>query len=580
MGMTDTEPSARDLARVRQLERHGAASLRALSKERDAEYRAARLRVDGLSAPFAAPHLSVDFSQSSLQRSRGVIDSLSLRLRYSDAGLHRELSPPTGFARLVFDVLEQLRCEAMAAPSYQGLRGNLDSAFLEWCQEAHGKGIGESDLGLLLYTVIHMARARLLGTIEDETAEAIIEATRANLAPVIGQFLYQIPKVREDQRAFAAPAHAIAMALDEMISQSADGDTDAGSRLAERHAVILPPDWQDDANEAPSDVVGAGSQVHGEAITDPADLVTAGGYHIFTQAFDTEVAAASLYRADKRARRRVELNQYVQAQAVSVQRLARELLPIFASPVDDGWLFGQEEGSLDARRLAQLVSNPTYQQVFTQVREQLHSDTVISFLIDNSGSMKRQRYAAVAVLVDTFCRAFELAGIRSEVLGFTTGDWNGGKAMKAWRQQGSPDNPGRLGEVQHVIYKDADTSWRRARLSMACLLETQHFREGVDGEALIWAYQRLLARDESRRFLVVISDGAPMDAATHNNNPDGFLWDHLASVARVIDKAGRVQLGGIGIDLDLGDTYRNCTSLDLSGTLGQASYRVLHELFA
>ena len=579
--MTDSTLTQNELARVRQLERHGAASLRALSGETEAEYRASRLRVDGIPTPFAAPHLSVDFSKASLQRSRGIVDSLGLRLRHSDSALHKALSPKPGFARLVFDVLEQLRCEAKAAPQYQGLRGNLDCAFLEWCEEAHAKGIGESDLGILLYTVIHMARARLIGTIEDETAEAIIEATRANLGRIIGKFLYQIPKVREDQQGFAEPALGIAMALEEMIAQIGDGDTDADSKvLAERHALVLPPDWQDDANDAPSDSVGAGSTVKVEASTDPADMALAGGYHVYTTEFDTEIQANELYWPEKRAQRRVELNQLVLAQAISAPRLARELLPVFATPVEDGLLFGQDEGMIDARRLTQLISNPAYQQIFTQPRHQLHSDTVVSFLIDNSGSMKRQRHATVAVLVDTFCRAFELAGIHSEVLGFTTGDWNGGRAMKEWRKQGTPENPGRLTEVQHVVYKNADTSWRRARMAMACLLETHHYREGVDGEALIWAYRRLLARDESRRYLVVISDGAPMDAATHNANPDGFLWDHLARVARSIDKGRSVRLGAIGIDLDLSDTYRNSVSLDLTGTLGQESYRVLHELFA
>jgi len=377
--MAETTLTADELARLRQLERHGAASLRALSGETEAEYRASRLRVDGVAAPFAAPHLSVDFSKASLQRSRGIVDSLGLRLRYSDYALHQELSPKPGFARLVFDVLEQLRCEAKAAPHFQGLRGNLDAAFLEWCEEAHGKGIGESDLGILLYTVIHMARARLIGTIEDETAEAIIEATRANLGRIIGKFLYQIPKVREEQRSFAEPAFGIAMALDEMIRETNDGDTDADAKvLAERHALVLPPDWQDDANEAPSDSVGAGSAVKVEPSTDPLDLASAGGYHVFTTEFDTEISANDLYWPEKRAQRRVQLNQLVMAQAVSAPRLARELLPVFATPIEDGMLFGQDEGMIDARRLTQLISNPAYQQIFTQPRHQLHADTVVS----------------------------------------------------------------------------------------------------------------------------------------------------------------------------------------------------------
>lgn len=566
-------------ARLRRLERHGAASMRAVSGRSEAEYRAQRLRIAGIPRAFAAPYLAIDFSNASLLQSRGVMDSLGLRLAHSDNVLHRELTPATGFSRLVFDVLEQLRCDSLFSEDQRGVRGNLDAAFLAWCHQAHGDGIADSGLGVLLYTVIHMVRARLIGTLEDETAEALIEATRANLGPMIGHDLYHLQSLRFDQRTFAESALRISLTLDEMIEAEESDSFDDDTKVRERHAIVLPPDWQDDGLEADGDAGGV-SGVVDQHVDAEQPLDSVGDYHVFTTEFDTQVTGNSLFRDDKRQRLRGDLDKLVAAQSVSVPRLAREMNHLFAEPVSDGWLFGQDEGLIDARRLSQLVSNPEYHQVFVQPRLQLHSHSVVSFLIDNSGSMKRQRFAAVAVLIDTLTHALDLAGVATEVLGYTTGDWNGGRAMQAWRRAGQRENPGRIGEAMHIVYKEANQSWRRARSSLASLLDTQHFREGLDGEALIWAYRRLQQQDASKRYLIVISDGAPMDSATHNANRDGFLDDHLRSVAEIIQRRGDVHVGAIGIDLDVSDIFWRSTALDLGGTLGKGSYRVLHELFA
>jgi len=576
---TDEKSSAeisRELSRTRQLERHGAAALRAVSGEPGAEYRASRLRIAHRAQGFASPHLAVSFAESSLSGSRGIADSLALRLRHSDRKLHNEYAPVDAIARIFFDVFEQLRCESLADESLRGIQKNLDAAFVQWCNTVHGGAMADSALGVLLYTVVHMVRARLVSTIEDEIAEGIVEATRANLSSIIGHELYTFKKVRFDQSAFAEHAVSMANKLAAMIDEDGGDDTDVES-VKERHSIVLPPDWDGDGVDEVGDGV-AGALAEADA-TDEAQLDDVGGYHVFTTEFDKEVSGESLYRESKRTELRVSLDRHVLAQAVSVARLARELQLLFAEPADDGWLFGQEAGLVDARRLAQLVSNPHYKQVFVQRRQQPKSNSAITFLIDNSGSMKRQRYVAVATLIDTFCRALQRAGVSTEVLGFTTGDWNGGKAMDAWRKAGMPDEPGRLGEALHVVYKDHHTPWRRARHGLSSLLETLHFREGIDGEALLWAYRRLSLRSASQKFLVVISDGAPMDAATHHNNPDGFLEQHLRNVASHIERQTPIHLGAIGVDLDLSDTYQNSVGLDLNGTLGQASYRVLHTLF-
>ena len=561
-------------ARVRKLERHGAASLRALSGVIDAEYRASRLRVGGNNRAFASPHLLSDFAEVSLTHSRGIMDALSLRLRHSNASLHTELEPEHPFARILFDVIEQIRCESLAEPEFRGLRKNLDTTFVNWCSQVHSNGMAETEWGLWLYTAIHMVRARLVGTIEDEIAEGIVEHTRAQAGEFIGADLLQLRPNSRSQRDFAEPALRIAEFFSALVDEGADEETQ--DRLEARFTFFLPPGWVgaevDGGHGGPS---GRGAHEASSA----EELDTVGGYHIFSDAYDVVVTGEALYSQTRLRKLRQELDDLVAAQALSAPRLGRELKLLFAEPETDGWLFGLDEGLIDGRLLSMLVSNPGYEHIFKQDHLQPRCDSVVSFLVDNSGSMKSQRYQAVAVLLDTFARALSLAGVATEILGFTTAAWVGGQPMNEWRSQGQPVNPGRIGETLNVVYKDADTSWRRSRASMAALLETKHFREGIDGEAVTWAYRRLLARNEKRKHLVVISDGSPMDSATHNANRDGFLLDHLQDVTNHIHRQGLVAIGGIGIDLDLSEFYPRSVDLDLYGTLGQASYRVLAELF-
>ncbi len=571
---TDTAEQSAD-ARLRSLERHGAAAIRALSGVRDAEYRASRLKIGGKVSQFASPHLVADFSETSVSHSRGVVDSLGLRLRHSDAEIHNDLAPNHPFGRILFDVFEQLRCESLAPPEMRGLRSNLDTAFLEWCSQSHGNGMTETEWGIWLYTAVHMVRARLVGTIEDEIAEGIIEHHRGEAGEFIGADLLRLRPNAPDQRQFSVPAKRIAEFFTQLVG---DGDDDATQeRLEARFTFFLPPGW------AAAEVEGgqggpSGGGIH-SAETD-AELDAVGGYHVFSNAYDIQETGESLYSERRRTQLRAELDELVSAQALSVPRLGRELKMLFAEPVSDGWLLGMDEGSIDGGSLSLLVSHPGYEHIFKQNHLQPKCDSVVSFLVDNSGSMKSQRYRAVAVLLDTFARALSLAGVATEVLGFTTAAWVGGEPMNEWRAQGQPEEPGRLGETLHVVYKDADTSWRRSRGSIASLLETKHFREGIDGEAVLWAYRRLLARQEKRKHLVVISDGSPMDSATHNANRDGFLTDHLRDVTSHIHRRGLVRIGGVGIDLDLSEFYPNSVDLDLNGTLGQASYAVLQNLFS
>ncbi len=411
-----------------------------------------------------------------------------------------------------------------------------------------------------------MLRSRLLRVPSSEAVDDLIEVTRGNLARLVGHALKVLPSVIHSQAEFAVPAAEIARLVAEMVDDASTSVDDVPESVID-NALLIPIDW-DLLNELTTD--------------DDDDRFVAPAnerYHVFSTAYDSEVVAGELYREAAIRALRTDLDGHVAAQAVSVARLAQRLQRLFPVQAPDGWSGGEEEGLLDPARLGQLIADPTNRLIHRRQRFRPTSDAAVTFLIDTSGSMKAQRYESVAVLVDTLVRALEMAGATSEVLGFTTGAWGGGRAMADWRSQGSPPDPGRLNEVQHIVYKHAEQRWRQARLSLATMLRTDHYREGVDGEAIQWAYRRLLERNERRRVLVVISDGAPMDAATANNNRDGFLADHLRTVAGGIERDGLVELGAIGIDLQLDEYIANSISLDLTGTLTIGTYDVLHRLF-
>jgi cobaltochelatase CobT len=301
------------------------------------------------------------------------------------------------------------------------------------------------------------------------------------------------------------------------------------------------------------------------------------GYRVFTRAYDREVEAASLVRAALLAEYRERLDVRIAAQGVNVGRLARQLKALLATPQADGWDGAQEDGRIDGRRLAQLVASPTERRLFRAERIEPVADCLVTFLIDCSGSMKGQ-IESVAMIVDVFVRALETAGVPSEVLGFTTGAWNGGRARRDWLRAGRPKHPGRLNEVCHLVFKAADTPWRRARRSLAALLKGDLFREGVDGEALDWAVSRMDGRPERRRLLLVVSDGSPMDTATNLANDEHYLDHHLRQVVQRHEAAGTVEIGGIGIGLDLSPYYGRAQAIDLASEVPNQVFREVLEL--
>ncbi|MEF9899625.1 MAG: cobalamin biosynthesis protein CobT [Pseudomonas sp.] len=562
-------PPLRREKRQQQLEELCAATLRALSGERRVRYRGGRLEVQERYFPVHAPHLHPNPEHDESLAWRGVADSLALRLKHSDQALVRQVLPQQPIARLVFELLEQLRVESLVADCHPGARRNMLRRFEQWSQQFLDAGHTEGHIGLLLFSLAQMSWILLCGGRAGEQTEMLIEAPRLSLLGHFGAAFGLMRRCRHDQPAFTEHAMLIAakaQALIEHLDAERLGDDESTvSQVAEKvhlaFALLLDVD-QDGEGESSSS-----GDTHGN----PRGSNDTFSYQVFSREHDCEHDATSLVRSDLLRELRQRLDRRLATQGLNLPRLAKRLGALLAAPRRDGWAFAQTEGQIDAGRLSRLIISPEQREIFRHELERPHSDCLVTLLIDNSGSM-RNHIESIALLADAFSRALELAGARSEILGFTTGQWNGGRPLKRWRALGQPANPGRLNELSHVVYKNAETSWRRARPSIAALLKSDLFREGIDGEALLWARQRLLQRDARRRILIVICDGCPMDSATHQTNQQDILDLHLKQVTRQIEQEGTVELYALGVGLDLSAYYYRSLELDLSRSLDNAVF--------
>lgn len=572
---TSVPASAR---RQQQVEELCGAAVRALAARPDLHFRARRLHLGEQRLPFAAPHLVPSLEDDDYASFRGATDGLALRVVHSDLALHHRLAPPDLVCRFVFELLEQLRVESLVPESWPGAHANLRHRFETWSAAWVATRQLEGTRGLLLYTLVQVCRSRLMGEGVYAPTEDRIESTRWDLVPRIGVALAGLVRTRRDQAAFAVHALDIAATVVAMLGEQTGGGDDADAGAGQTDAApgfaLLLEALEDEGSEALPVAEHGHSRV----------LEAAGHrYAVFTRAHDEQVAAVGLARAEELRGLRVRLDALVAQSALNVGRLARDLRTLLAAPVQDDWTSGQEQGRIDGRRLAQLVANPAERRLFREPHWQPHARCVVGLLLDCSGSMKRHN-EPLAVLVDVLARALEDAGAGVEVLGFTTRSWQGGCAARDWQRAGRPPHPGRLAELRHVVFKDLETSWRRARPGLAALLKNDLFREGIDGEAVEWACARLRAADTGpeprRRILIVVSDGSPMETATHLANDAHYLDHHLRQVVARQQSIGGVEILGLGVGLDLSPYYGRCHALELDGLPGRAVFGELMELIA
>ena len=591
----DPVPSVQAQVRRQQgLDAVCAATLRALSARREVHTRGSHWYAGDTALPSFAPHLHpqaqcnpqsyeparpvapsgaalAPLSESAkLLSFRGAADGIALRLRFSDALLHRQLRPERPMARRVFDVLEQYRTESLVPAQWPGVRSNMSARFAAWSHAFVSARLHESAQGLLLLTVTQIGRARVTGEPVDGALEDLLEATRFGLVPHIGHALAALRRSRFDQRAYAQ--HALAIA--KVVADLADGVLDAANRATKNAREDSEEEdawlqiWVDFEAGEESGFASALEARH-------AQQGAAGSYRVFSTRYDREVRASDLVRQAQLQELRSQLDLSVRACGVSAARLARRLQTLLALPQIDGWDSAQDSGYIDGRRLAQMVAKPDEQSVFRLPHSAARADVALTLLLDCSGSMK-QHMEKLAPLVDLLTRALDMAGVATEVLGYTTNTWNGGRLMRDWRRAGKPAQPGRLNELCHMVFKDSGQPWRRSKPGLSAMLKADLFRECVDGEALRWAAERLRAQETERRMLVVFSDGSPMDGATVLANDAHYLDRDLQQVARQLEREAAIGLCAVGLGLDLSAYFARSTVLDLQNqTAAQALGDVL-----
>ena len=548
-----------------------AGAIRALSASPAIRYRGRRLHDGHCPLPIHAAHLQPDAALQDLPSLRGAADSVALRLLHTDAALHKSLCPVEPVARLVFELLEQLRVETLAPDQHAGVVHNLRHRFTAWSHAFYDSGLAEGASGLLLYTVFQMCWSRLTARAVLEKTEDFIEATRWSLSSQLSGDLAGLRRHRTDQAAFARHALAIAHAVDAMLKEAQaarDGSQDDGGDAKAQAAFRLLLDFDSD-NEHLPDAAPLGDS---RAFSDGD-----GGYKAYSTAYDREEKAGELVRRALLLDYRERMDAHIASLGINTARLARRFTQLLAVPQRDGWSFGEEEGYIDGRRLAQLISSPSERRLFRKEQFRPQADCLVTFLVDCSGSMKTHA-ESVAVLLDILLRALEQAGITTELLGFTTGAWNGGRVKRDWMRARSPAHPGRMNELVHMVFKDGETNWRRARPDIAALLKADLYREGVDGEAVDWACTRMLARPERRRILLVVSDGCPMDTATNLANDEFYLAQHLKQVVARREAQGAVEICGLGLGLDLGAYYSRSLATTLPASLNNELFSEMAQL--
>lgn len=564
--------SAAQQVRRRQqyLEELAAASLGALSGQAGWAYRGRRLsrHAQPLPLPLRTPHLRLEEDDCTLEDYRAVSDAIALRLTHTDEALHLAARPALPETRLIYDLLEQLRVEALVDPDMPGVRENLARHFTNWCLAFYHAGLTETSSGILIYSVIQSCWSRLMACAVIHETEDYIETTRASFYKPLGADMAGLRRTRFDQAAYQQHALNISLWLEQELAESLeeqDGEEDDGSDASQRFALFL-----ENEDEEASLLEEQQSPWLGNRRDAPEEVLP---YQVFTSAYDRELEPARRMRAALLDEYRQALDTRLAEQKINVRRLARQLARHFSAPQREGWHFGEEEGIIDGRRLSQVISSPAERRVFQRERWVPEASAQVSFLIDCSGSMKVHG-EAVAMLIEILTRALDMAGVPTEVLGFTTGAWNGGRSLKDWRRAGKPARPGRLNEVQYLIFKPASLAWRRARRNFGALLKADLYREGVDGEAVQWACSRLAdnapASEGARRLLVVISDGSPCDSATNTANDEQYLDSHLKQVVAQQTRSGRQAILGLGVGLDLSAYYPNQLIIDLERTLDNA----------
>ncbi|MGV6849569.1 MAG: cobaltochelatase subunit CobT [Marinibacterium sp.] len=561
------------------------------------------------------PQVSRRMKRDEVMLARGTADSLAMQRKYHDEGVHDRYAPPGEVARELYESMETARCEAMGARDMPGTAGNIDAKI---GNDAARRGYDQireaADAPLAAaagYLVRHLATGRDL----PGGAQNVMDLWRGYIEDQAGGTLEDVNDLLADQAGFARLTRQVISdlgygdqlgddpdSIDEDDEEEARDDSDeepdsegtSDDEDSDAPTDINPEQTQEeqhDAAEAPVSMDEAADQEmgedaqmpEGEAPLEPPPPPPVSeadpDYKVFNADFDEEILAEDLAEPAELERLRAYLDQQLEPLKGAVSRLANKLQRRLQAQQNRSWEFDLEEGILDAGRLARVVANPTTPLSFKIEKDTDFRDTVVTLLLDNSGSMRGRPISIAAICADVLARTLERCDVKVEILGFTTRAWKGGQAREYWLNNGRPQAPGRLNDLRHIVYKGADAPWRRTRDNLGLMMKEGLLKENIDGEALEWAHRRMMARPEARKILMVISDGAPVDDSTLSINPANYLEKHLRDVIALVERRKAVELLAIGIGHDVTRYYDRAVTITDVDQLAGAMTEQLAALF-
>ena len=561
------------------------------------------------------PNVADTMKASDIAIVRGLSDSFALRIANHSEKVHAHYRPQGKNARAVFESVEQARIEAVGANAMPGMAANLTAMLDDRYRRKDVARYTDRREAPLEDAVALIVREKLTGAPPPDAALPMVELWRDWIEDKASAQLAHLTDNIHDQAAFSRMSRDIIAAL-EMADELGDdpdqsdendnedeAEPDAGERQespegedqesqqqsmdelqeSEGETEAAEMDAQQmDVDEQPDDQEGE-EETEGEEPWRPqlpfSSLSNEDFYKVFTNQFDEEIDAEDLCDTEELTRLRNYLDKQLSSLQGVVARLANRLQRRLMAQQNRSWDFDLEEGVLDAARLTRVVIDPMHPLSFKVEQDTQFRDTVVTLLLDNSGSMRGRPITVAATCADILARTLERCGVKVEILGFTTRAWKGGQAREKWLAANKPANPGRLNDLRHIIYKSADMPWRRARRNLGLMMREGLLKENIDGEALIWAHNRLLARQEQRRILMVISDGAPVDDSTLSVSSGNYLEKHLRQIITDIENRSPVELIAIGIGHDVTRYYKRAVTIVDAEELGGAMTEKLAELF-
>ena len=559
------------------------------------------------------PELPKKPTRNDIAVTRGLGDSMALKRACHDLKIHAKLAPEGKQARAVFDAVEQARVEAIGSRAMQGVADNIGSMLEDKYAKANLTDVTDRNEAPIEEAIALMVREKLTGRAAPRSGERMVDLWRGWIEEKAGADLEGLANKLDDQQAFARVVRDMLASMEmaeelgddqeaedseeeaddqpEGEEQSEDGgEDDSGSEDSRPEESEASSEDQEageteasDANaEDMSDDEDTDAETPGEARRPEnpfANLTKEIDYKVFTTAFDETVGAEELCDEEELDRLRAFLDKQLANLQGVVGRLANRLQRRLMAQQNRSWDFDLEEGYLDPARLVRVVIDPMQPLSFKQERDTKFRDTVVTLVLDNSGSMRGRPITVAATCADILARTLERCGVSVEILGFTTRAWKGGQAREKWLKDGKPANPGRLNDLRHIVYKSADAPWRRSRRNLGLMMREGLLKENIDGEALLWAHQRLIGRPEQRKILMMISDGAPVDDSTLSVNPGNYLERHLRAVIELIETRSPVELLAIGIGHDVTRYYRRAVTIVDAEELAGAMTEQLASLF-